>query len=255
MRVVYKKSWVLGIWGFFHGHTANEENTPAGGGKNTLRPYRESLEEGTHSMKKKIIIRHILALSLGICFTALAFARIAAKTTFAPSSAPTGEEIMLYTDKENILRLHVLANSDSQEDQAVKLLVRDALLPYFAETKSYADAREFLLENGGDMQRVCEATLAENGFDYGVQLELGTSSFPDREYNGAVFPAGEYNALRVLLGNAQGQNWWCVLFPPLCIVTETGKEQVDMDSIEFESDIWNWLQDFFGNKAITEVQK
>ena len=141
---------------------------------------------------------------------------------------------------EGVLRLHVIAASDSEEDQSAKLRVRDAILPLFSKAESYEDARAFLLTHGREIQTTAEATLRACGCDDGVQLSLGTETFPDRIYGETLFPAGEYDALCVRIGPAAGHNWWCVLFPPLCIVSETG-EEVDLDEIETES----WLVNLF----------
>ncbi len=145
---------------------------------------------------------------------------------------------------ENILRLHVIAASDSEEDQSAKLAVRDAILPLFSRAESYEDARAFLLSHGREIQSTAEAVLQERGLDYGVQLSLGTEIFPDRIYGDTLFPEGEYDALCVRLGPAEGHNWWCVLFPPLCIVSENG-EPVDLDTVEPESWFLNWLRSLF----------
>ena len=148
------------------------------------------------------------------------------------------------TSSEGVLRLHVIAASDSEEDQAAKLAVRDAILPLFSRAESCEDARAFLLSHGNELQRTAETALKERGLDYSVQLSLGTETFPDRVYGDLLFPAGDYDALCVRLGPAAGHNWWCVLFPPLCIVSETG-EPVDLNEIETESWFFNWLKSLF----------
>ena len=166
-----------------------------------------------------------------ILFCILAFWKTApAQTTLASS--------------EGVLRLHVIAASDSEEDQSAKLRVRDAILPLFSKAESYEDARAFLLTHGREIQTSAEATLRACGCDDGVQLSLGTEAFPDRVYGDLLFPAGDYDALCVQLGPAEGHNWWCVLFPPLCIVSETG-ERIDLDSVETESWIVNFLKSVF----------
>jgi stage II sporulation protein R len=163
-----------------------------------------------------------------ILFCILAFWKTApAQTTLASS--------------EGVLRLHVIAASDSEEDQSAKLRVRDAILPLFSKAESYEDARAFLLTHGREIQTTAEATLRACGCDDGVQLSLGTETFPDRIYGETLFPAGEYDALCVRIGPAAGHNWWCVLFPPLCIVSDTG-EPIDLDTVEPESVLWNWLR-------------
>ena len=96
------------------------------------------------------------------------------------------------------------------------------------------------------MQRAAQSVLQECGAGYGVQLTLGTESFPDRTYEGKLFPAGDYDALIVRLGRGEGHNWWCVLFPPLCIVTETG-EAVDPDTLEPESTLYRILKEWIAS--------
>ncbi len=161
--------------------------------------------------------------------------------TVSKAAAPAMETV---ASADGILRLHVIANSDSEADQAVKLAVRDAILPLFSRAESYEDARAFLLAHGKELQDTAEAVLKEHGIAYGVQLSLGTETFPERVYDNTRFPAGAYDALCVRLGNAAGHNWWCVLFPPLCIVSETG-EPVDLEHAELESVVWEWLRSLF----------
>ena len=159
-------------------------------------------------------------------------------------SALRGNETAAQTPPigENILRLHVIANSDSTEDQAVKLRVRDAVLAAVEAGDSAEQTRDYLLSHGGEILAAAETTLRENGFSYSAQLMLGSYDFPDRSYGDAFFPAGEYEALRIILGDGAGQNWWCVLFPPLCIVTEDAKPLQAGDRVEFHSSIWDWIQ-------------
>ena len=104
------------------------------------------------------------------------------------------------------------------------------LLPLFQKAESYKDAREYLLHHGKDLQRTAEAVLESRGLDYGVQLSLDTESFPDRVYGDLAFPAGEYDALCVRLGRAEGHNWWCVMFPPLCLPAAEKRPDAAFDS-------------------------
>lgn len=164
--------------------------------------------------------------------------------TVSKAAAPAVETV---ASADGILRLHVIANSDSEADQTVKLAVRDAILPLFSRAESYEDARAFLLAHGKEIQSAAEAVLKEHGFSYGVQLSLGTETFPERVYDGTRFPAGAYDALCVRLGTAEGHNWWCVLFPPLCIVSETG-EPVDLEHAELQSVVWEWLRALFASE-------
>lgn len=151
------------------------------------------------------------------------------------------------------LRLHIIANSDSEEDQAVKLMVRDAVLQSvqasFAENAANdsKQAERCLLSLGSEIQKAAETTLAENGFSYGVQLISGDFDFPERDYGEKTYPAGEYSALRIILGEGEGQNWWCVMFPPLCIINDDAGEieyNEDNGTVKFESifaDLWRKL--------------
>ena len=152
-----------------------------------------------------------------------------------------------------VLRLHIRANSDDAADQAVKLRVRDALLPLFEAADTYEDARSFVLSHGAALLETCRAVLTAAGVPYGAQLLLGVSDFPDRTYNGARFPAGPYDALEVVLGDGAGHNWWCVLFPPLCVVTRDGSSPDaapdPQAGFTFESDILALFRKWFGEKT------
>lgn len=120
-----------------------------------------------------------------------------------------------------VLRLHVVANSDSIYDQAVKMKVRDSILELmktrFAEVDDATEARRIAQINLPDIEKVSAQTLADSGQHYPVEASLGDFNFPTRFYGSQVFPPGEYTAVRVVLGNGAGRNWWCVLFPPLCL--------------------------------------
>ena len=121
---------------------------------------------------------------------------------------------------DKVVRLHVLANSDSEEDQALKLRVRDVVLERAtAILEQSADRREAESRLRGqllELERVAAAEISAAGYRYPVTVELENTDFPTKEYDGFTLPAGEYLALRVIIGEGQGQNWWCVVFPPLC---------------------------------------
>ena len=118
-------------------------------------------------------------------------------------------------------RLHVIANSDSEEDQAVKLIVRDALLEagaaLFTENTDAYEAEKKIAENKELLTSVVEQVLKENGIIYGCEIVICEEFFDTREYDGVSLPAGVYKACKVILGDGEGKNWWCVMFPPLCI--------------------------------------
>ena len=144
-------------------------------------------------------------------------------------------------DPDEVLRLHIIANSDSEEDQQIKLLVRDAVLEYERTTSTVLavtdvnDAEIQLKANGQDLLNTVRTVLNENEAPYDAQLVIGDFDFPDRVYGDKVYPSGVYRAVRILIGDAEGKNWWCVMFPPLCIVDAKDAEIESSEPIRFES--------------------
>ena len=140
---------------------------------------------------------------------------------------PVNGEVGLY---DKVIRLHVIANSDSDEDQELKLAVRDSLLDGISDILSGAsdvgEAKKLVEENAAELTALCEKTVAEEGFDYPVGISLGYERYPEREYEGTALPAGDYYSVRVTIGEAAGRNWWCVLFPPLCVGAASERESV-----------------------------
>lgn len=133
------------------------------------------------------------------------------------------------------LRLHVIANSDAQYDQSVKLAVRDAVLKVLnadGGPVNFDDAETKVLQSGEAIQQAVEQTLFDWGAGYGAKLYLGKSFFPERQYAEKVYPEGEYDALKVVLGEGEGKNWWCVIYPPLCLgnFNGSGAERVAFKS-------------------------
>lgn len=130
---------------------------------------------------------------------------------------------------DKVVRLHVLANSNSEEDQAVKLAVRDAILdmtvPLLQDCQTKEEAVFLLEENRELLTETAQAVLREEGFEDTVRIEMGLEDYPTRTYDSLCFPAGEYVSMRVELGEAEGQNWWCCLFPPLCLGAATVNER------------------------------
>lgn len=134
------------------------------------------------------------------------------------SFAGTCEEI-----RGDVLRLHVLANSDAKEDQQLKLKVRDALLEagksIFDGSVTKENAEEKIEDEKEKLVETAEKVIRENGFDYDVKITVTEEFFATRTYENITLPAGKYMAVRVLIGESAGQNWWCVMFPPLCLPT------------------------------------
>jgi len=121
-----------------------------------------------------------------------------------------------------VVRFHVLANSDSQEDQALKLKVRDRVLQEYGEILSSCNSKEeTLAELGAVKEEICKTAQAEviaQGYNYPVSVSIVREEFPFKRYDDLIFPAGVYDALRIEIGEAEGQNWWCVLYPQMCYV-------------------------------------
>lgn len=135
--------------------------------------------------------------------------------------------------QENVLRMHILANSDSPQDQKLKLKVRDALLDnskeIFGDCNSMVEAKEIVSKKLELIQQIAEEVIVENGYDYPVRAEITNMQFDDRTYNDIVMPSGYYDAIRITIGDAMGHNWWCVMYPAMCIsaVTEDIHQTVD----------------------------
>lgn len=144
----------------------------------------------------------------------------------------------------SVFRLHVIANSDSNVDQNLKLKVRDELLSYMnkisKDCSSKEEVKALAIEHQNDFVEIAENVIKDNGFNYEAKVKIGLSDFPTKYYGDISLPAGTYDALKVEIGEAKGQNWWCVMFPPLCfvdvssgIVPESSKQEIK-DSLNDE---------------------
>ncbi len=135
----------------------------------------------------------------------------------------------------SVFRLHVIANSDSKEDQSLKLKVRDSILEYINNIEQDINSKEdfiaFANSHLDELTEVSKKTIEEEGFSYDVSLEIGNFYFPTKSYGNVTFPAGNYDGLNVKIGKAKGQNWWCVMFPPLCFIDNSSCE-MDSSSIK-----------------------
>ena len=124
--------------------------------------------------------------------------------------------------ESSVFRLHVIANSDSKEDQDLKYIVRDNILTYINEISKNASTKEEVIEiaqnNIDKIKQIAQETGYEYGYNYSVNIKIGNFAFPTKQYGDISLPSGFYDALRVEIGSASGQNWWCVMFPPLCFV-------------------------------------
>ena len=179
---------------------------------------------------------------------------IALSMSLAVISMPACAKDEVYT---NAVRLHVVANSDSDSDQDVKYKVRDEILKNISkkldEMQSDASSFEFLNENKELIEDIAETTLREYGYDYGATVDIGIHTYPTRMYEDATLPAGEYKSVRVILGEGEGQNWWCVVYPPMCL----GIEDAEMDDVVIEDDLTeeesivvkSWILEFFNKET------
>lgn len=177
-------------------------------------------------MNKQIII----SILLGIFLTGMVINNLDARA----------REMLLTTQEslaEEVLRFHVLANSDSQEDQELKLEVKDAVIDYMEEELVGEDSvlmTKVWVENHEEIiLALCEGIIQEAGYDYSVTVDLSEAYFPVKTYGDITFPEGDYEALQIKIGDAKGQNWWCCLYPNLCfidatygVVSEEGKENL-----------------------------
>lgn len=122
----------------------------------------------------------------------------------------------------NLIRLHIVANSDSTDDQRIKLKVRDAVVAeskkYFVNLRTPAEALRAAVSNSPNLAALAGRVAKANGASYGARVEVGRFDFPTRAYPFGTLPAGRYQAVRITLGRGEGRNWWCVLFPPLCFL-------------------------------------
>ena len=145
----------------------------------------------------------------------------------------------------SVFRLHVIANSDSIEDQSLKLEVRDALLDYMNKIsincKTKNEVINLAMKHKDNFIKIAEDIIIKNGFNYLVEVDICNSYFPTKTYGDLSFPVGMYDCLKIKIGNASGKNWWCVMFPPLCfvdvstgIVPNDSKEQIRNDLIDEE---------------------
>jgi len=126
---------------------------------------------------------------------------------------------------DNLIRLHVVANSDSEKDQALKYDVRDVILEYMQkklkDSKDIEQTKYIINESMEEIVKLAEDEIKRQGMDYRVKVTLGSYPFPTKLYGDVILPAGYYEALKVVIGKGEGANWWCVLFPPLCFVDAT----------------------------------
>lgn len=153
--------------------------------------------------------------------------------------------------KDSVLRLHVLANSDSDEDQALKLKVRDAVLAeggeIFEGASTLREAETAACANIERFTQIAEETIRSEGYDYSVTVQLAKTEFNTRVYGDVTLPAGVYDAVEVIIGSGEGKNWWCVMFPPLCLPAAEKTDlsgTLDGESLEITSNAGKYVMKF-----------
>lgn len=165
------------------------------------------------TLKRKFELSVCIALIISICFSMVSFAR-------------TSEKV-----RDDVLRLHVIANSDTKEDQNLKLKVRDAVLRVGADifdgSVDMENAVAKITPQLEKLKETAERVIRENGFDYSVKVMLSREYFTTRTYDTVTLPAGIYLALRVLIGEGAGHNWWCVMFPPMCLPAADKTDKIE----------------------------
>ena len=158
----------------------------------------------------------------------------------------------------SVFRLHVIANSDSEEDQNLKYKVRDSVLEYMntitQDCTSKDEVIELAYQYQDEFKHIAKQVIEENGYDYDVSIRIGNFEFPTKTYGDISLPAGDYDALRIEIGEAKGQNWWCVMFPPLCFV-DVSSGVVPEESKEIMQDnLGEEEYSIISNKESEEIQ-
>lgn len=178
--------------------------------------------------KRRNLIMAALAVMISLMLTACVW-----RTETVSAKVEKTQEHMA----EEVLRFHVLANSDSKEDQNLKMKVKDTVVSWMEEemdTESLAQTKAFIRSHLPQIEALAEETIQKEGYSYPVRASLEWTDFPEKTYGDITFPAGTYEALRIQIGEAQGHNWWCVLYPSLCfidsvhaVIPEKGKKQLE----------------------------
>lgn len=150
---------------------------------------------------------------------------MAAIITYIISGNAKADSSLQESIANKVVRFHVLANSDSDEDQALKLLVKDAVVnylePLMADSASLEESKQILTANTEEVLEIAQEVIAKQGYNYNVDAYFCEDYFPTKSYGDVTFPAGNYTAYRIEIGQHEGKNWWCILYPPLCFVDAT----------------------------------
>lgn len=157
----------------------------------------------------------------------------------------------------SLIRIHVLANSNSEADQTLKLQVKDAVIgclePLLKNSSTLEESRQIICSSFPQLEAAAVQTIRQHGYSYDVSMQYGRFDFPEKYCGNFSLPAGNYEALRILIGNGQGRNWWCVLFPPLCFTDSNVAESNELpdNRIQIKFKTVEWLKEHLGD----DIQK
>ncbi|MFZ5640498.1 MAG: stage II sporulation protein R [Bacillota bacterium] len=207
--------------------------------------------------KSKIYLKTVSAVA--VLSGLLAGAVFVGGSGLSMASVLKGSYVQAY-NQDNLIRFHVIANSDTPRDQALKRRVRDLIVqemsPSFSEAKTIADARKIASDHLAAIEEIARQEVRAWGEDYEVRAVMGRYSFPAKNYGKLTLPAGEYEAVRVIIGKGAGANWWCVLFPPMCFVDVSkglgiaGNDGPVTDSVPVADEVYSEVY----NKGTTGVE-
>ena len=199
--------------------------------------------------RKSYRIRQGICVILGVCASLILTSAILDRQEVMAAKQMKDAQIKL---ADEVFRFHVLANSDSESDQNLKLQVRDYLLSYMKETMcelpdnelDCQEVKTWTIDHLDELEQKASEVICAEGYSYTVNAKVEKCYFPDRKYGNVLFPKGYYEALRIEIGKAEGHNWWCVLYPSLCftdatcaVVTEEGEEELEkvLDTETYET--------------------
>lgn len=190
--------------------------------------WLDCFSEGARVMKRRnLAIIYLLILTIGTILSLYIPKHEAAKADAAVAVIP-----------DEAIRLRILANSDREADQAVKRLIRDKvnhdITEWVAELTSIQEAREVIISHLDEIQATAENVMAKEGLNQSVKVDFGQAEFPTKLYGQYLYPAGDYEAVIITLGEGEGANWWCVLFPPLCFLDFSNGTAVSQSPVEEE---------------------
>ena len=197
--------------------------------------WKQRIVKGVFTMKEKISREkeQIMLLTMGFLLLAVGM--------FSSQGEPE------HLTRGDFIRFHVIANSNEEADQALKLEVRDEILaqiaPELNQMDSMTHTREYIRENMDKIAAIAEGVISEQGFSYGVETDLGLRWIPEKTYGQITFPQGTYEAFTVTLGEGAGENWWCVMFPPLCLIDEAAEKDAALEPGEFISEKYELLME------------